>query len=117
MSRAADQGLVAAEYEYAVMLLRGFGLKQDESKAVPLLTKAAEKGVAGAMNRLAHLHLEGVGGVTKSTAEAAKWRLLAKARGISDDKLDLLLEALPDKEREAAQKAAQEWQDKRLTLR
>jgi TPR repeat protein len=92
-------------------------LKQDESKAVPLLTKAAEKGVAGAMNRLAHLHLEGVAGVTKSTAEAAKWRLLAKSRGISDDKLDLLLEALPDKEREAAQKAAQEWQDKRLTLR
>jgi hypothetical protein len=69
------------------------------------------------MNRLAHLHLEGVGGVAKSTAEAAKWRLLAKSQGISDDKLDLLLEALPDKEREAAQKAAQEWQDKRLTLR
>ena len=117
MSRAAAQGLVAAEYEYAVMLLRGFGLKQDESKAIPLLTTAAEKGVPGAQNRLAHIYLEGLGGLEKSTAEAAKWRLLAKARGIPDDKLDLLLDALPDSQLKAAQKAAQDWQDKRLTLR
>ena len=45
MSRAANQGLLAAQYEYAVMLLRGFGLKDDETKAIPLLQTAAEEGV------------------------------------------------------------------------
>ena len=117
MSRAANQGLLAAQYEYAVMLLRGFGLKDDEKKAIPLLQTAAEKGVAGAQNRLAWIHQEGAGGVSKNPAEAAKWRLIAKAGGVSDEKLDLLVDAMPESEKKAAQKAAQEWQDKRLTLR
>jgi TPR repeat protein len=117
MSKAAAQGLVAAQYEYAVMLLRGFGLKEDEQKEIPLLQTAAEKGIAGAQNRLAWIHQEGVGGVPKNPAEAAKWRLIAKAGGIADDRLDLLFDALSDSEKKAAQKAAQEWRDKSFTLR
>jgi TPR repeat protein len=98
------------------MLLRGFGLKEDEPKTIKFLTSAANKGVPGAQNRLAHVYLEGVG-VEKSMAEAAKWRILASAGGIEDGKLDLLLESLSENERQAAQKAAQEWQDKRFSIR
>jgi hypothetical protein len=43
--------------------------------------------------------------------------LIAKAGGIADDRLDLLVDALSDSEKKAAQKAAQEWRDKSFTLR
>ena len=63
MSKAAKQGLLAAQYEYAVMLMRGLGLKDDENKAIPYLQTAAEKGIPGAQNRLAWIHHDGAGGV------------------------------------------------------
>jgi TPR repeat protein len=114
MSKAAASGLTEAEYDYAVMLLRGQGLKRDESKAVDYLKRAAEKGVAGAQNRLAHVYLDGVAGTPASPADAVKWRLIAKANGITrDDKLELLLASLPPDQIAAAQKAAEEWRDKK----
>lgn len=117
MSRAAGRGYMVAEYEYAVMLLRGFGLKSDEPKAVSYLLSAAKKGVPGAQNRLAHIYLEGIAGVEQNTAEAAKWRLIAASQNIEDEKLDLMLKALPEDQMASAQKAAQEWRDKYLVLR
>jgi TPR repeat protein len=97
------------------MLLQGRGLKVDEPKAIPYLKSAAEKGVAGAQNRLGHVYAEGAG-VERSTTEAAKWRLIAKAGGVTDDKLDLLVAALPDAERAKAEAAAYQWREqKRLT--
>ncbi len=76
------------------MLLQGRGLKADEPKAVSYLLSAAEKGVAGAQNRLGHVYAEGAG-VAQNSFEAAGWRLIAKANGITDDKLDLFVAALP----------------------
>lgn len=114
MSKAAASGLTAAEYDYAVMLLRGQGLARDMPKAIKYLTTAAEKGVAGAQNRLAHVYFEGIGGVDKSFAEAAKWRMIAKANGIEkDDKLELLMAALTPDQIAAAEKAAVEWRESR----
>lgn len=114
MSKAAASGLTDAEYDYAVMLLRGQGLKRDEPKAVEYLRKAAEKGVAGAQNRLAHVYLDGVAGTPASPAEALKWRLIAKANGIDkDDKLELLIASLPPDQIAQAQKAADEWREKK----
>ena len=114
MSKAAASGLTEAEYDYAVMLLRGQGLKRDEPKAVEYLKIAAEKGVAGAQNRLAHVYLDGVAGVPASPAEALKWRLIAKASGIAkDDKLELLIASLPPDQIAAAQKAADDWREKK----
>lgn len=114
MSKAAASGLTAAQYDYAVMLLRGQGLKRDEQKAIDYLKVAADKGVAGAQNRLAHVYFEGVGGTEKSFAEAAKWRLIAKANGITkDDKLELMMAALPPDQIAAAEKAAEEWRERK----
>ena len=102
----------AAEFEYAVMLLQGRGLKADEPKALHYLQSAAEKGVPGAQNRMGHVYAEGVG-VERNPFEAAKWRLIAKSSGLADDKLDLLIAALPDADRLKAQAAAEAWRDAR----
>ena len=66
--------------DYAVLLLKGFGLTKDEPKAIVYLKAAAEKGVSGAQNRLAWVNLEGIG-TDKNPVEAAKWRLIAKRGG------------------------------------
>jgi TPR repeat protein len=114
MSKAAASGLTEAEYDYSVMLLRGQGLKRDEPKAVDYLKAAAEKGVAGAQNRLAHVYLDGVAGIAASPSEALKWRLIAKANGIAkDDKLELLIASLPPDQIAAAQKAADDWRERK----
>lgn len=111
MRRAADQGLHDAQFEYAVMLLRGQGLNADMPRTVEYLRKAADGGIAGAQNRLAHLYAEGVG-VDKSMKEAAKWRLIAKANGITEDPLDAVLERMSRADRQAAERAAQDWRDR-----
>lgn len=114
MSKAAANGLVEAQYDYSVMLLRGQGLKRDEPKAVDYLKMAAEKGVAGAQNRLAHVYLDGVAGTPVSPAEALKWRFIAKANGIAkDDKLELLIASFPPDQVQAAQKAADDWRERK----
>ncbi len=64
-----------------------------------------------AQNRLAHVYADGVG-VEKSQLEAAKWRLIAKAGGLKDEKLDMLVAELPKEQRAAAQKAAIEWRER-----
>jgi TPR repeat protein len=94
-----------------VVLLRGLGLTRDEPKAIPYLISAAQKGLASAQNRLAYLYAEGVG-VKKSEAEAAKWRLIARAGGLKDPTLDALVEKLPKAQQLAAEKAATEWREK-----
>ncbi|HRO51471.1 MAG TPA: DUF4910 domain-containing protein, partial [Hyphomicrobium sp.] len=108
-ARAAEQGLPAAEYDYAVMLLQGRGLKADEAKAIKYLSSAAEKGVAGAQNRLSHVYAEGAG-VDASPVQAAKWRLIAKTAGVEDERLDQFVAALTEDERTEAEKAAEDWQ-------
>lgn len=111
---AAEQGMPAAQFDYAVMLLRGLGLTADEPKAITYLKAAAEKDVAAAQNRLAHVHLEGVG-VDKSAFEAAKWRLIAKAGGVADDKvLDAVVAKLSKADRVKAEAAAADWRDRNL---
>lgn len=114
LKAAADQGMGAAEYDYAVLLLKGLGLTADEPKAVPLLQSAAEKNVAGAQNRLAHVYLEGIG-VAKNPVEAAKWRLIAKAGGIKEDKvLDAHVAALSRADRQKAEAAAAAWRGAKM---
>jgi len=111
MRRAADQGLVDAEYDYAVMLLRGFGLNADVPKAIDYLRSAAEKGFAGAQNRLAHVLADDSHGAP-NLVEAAKWRILARDSGLEDKVLDQMVAKLPQQDRIAAEKAAQEWRDR-----
>lgn len=111
---AAEQGMAVAQYDYAVLLLKGLGLTADEPKAIEYLKAAAEKNIPGAQNRLAHVYQEGVG-IKKSKAEAAKWRLIAKASGFGEDKdLDDLVASLPKAERQAAEQAATSWREGKL---
>jgi uncharacterized protein len=110
LRKAAEQGMPEAQFEYAVTLLRGFGLTRDEPKAIPYLKSAAQKGLVTAQNRLAYIYAEGVG-VKKSPVEAAKWRLIAKAGGMKDPKLDALVEKLPKQQQIAAQEAATKWRE------
>jgi TPR repeat protein len=104
----------AAQYDYAVLLLKGLGLTADEPKAIAYLKAAADKNIPGAQNRLAHIYREGVG-VKKDLGEAAKWRLIAKAGGEGTDKvLDELIASLPKSDQQAAERAAIQWREKKL---
>jgi TPR repeat protein len=109
--RAAALGMAQAQYEYAVMLLRGQGLNADRPRAMEYLASAAGKGQPGAQNRLAHAYFEGVG-VGKSLREAAKWRLIAAAQGVADEKLDAMIKRLPEADLRAAEQLASAWLDK-----
>ena len=111
---AAEEGMAVAQYDYAVLLLKGLGLTADEPKAFTYLKSAAEKNIPGAQNRLAHVYKEGIG-VKKDQAEAVKWRLIAKAGGIADDKeLDALIAKLSKSDRQAAERAAIAWREGKL---
>ena len=101
----------AAEYDYAVVLLKGFGLTKDEPKTIGYLKSAAGKGIAGAQNRLAYVYLEGVG-TDKNPVEAAKWRLIAAKNGVEDKTLDEMIAKLSKADRAKAELAASEWTDK-----
>ncbi len=106
---AAKSGMAVAQYEYAVSLLQGRGFNRDKPDILDYLIDAARQGVAGAQNRLAHIFAEGRL-VRKDMAEAAKWRLIAKATGRKseafDKALDQQIASMPRKTLRRAQDAA-----------
>ena len=67
-----------------------------------------------AQNRLARLYANGVA-VKADPVQAAKWHLLAREAGVSDFTLDMFLAKLTPEQRAAANKAAADWRDERLT--
>ncbi len=107
MNRAAVAGHTPAQYDYAVMLLRGLGLERDKGKAVIYMRAAAEKGVPGAQNRLAHMYKDGVA-VDPNPVEALKWRLIAKPQ-VDDPAIDAEFAKLSRDDRRAGEKAAADW--------
>ncbi|MET1045870.1 MAG: hypothetical protein ABWX70_04080, partial [Hyphomicrobium sp.] len=111
LSRASDQGFAVAQYDYAIRLLQGFGLTKDEPKIPALLKAAAEKGIAGAQNRLAYVYLDGIK-VKKDPIEAAKWRLIAKKNGFDDKALDDIVAKMSKADRLKAQTQASAWIDR-----
>ena len=114
MGRAAEAGDPDAMLDYAIMLFKGRGVRKNKALAVEYLRRSAIKGNLVAQNRLAGLYRTGI--VEKETlilernlVEAAKWHLIARARGLSDARLDLFMGSLRKDERAAAEKAAQKW--------
>jgi uncharacterized protein len=91
-------------------LLKGYGLNADMPRAIEYLKSAANKGLAGAQNRLAYVYAEGVR-VDKDPIEAAKWRLIARDGKVADETLDAMLAKLSRGDREKAERAAQTWRD------
>ena len=105
MGKAAANGLIAGEVEYAIMLFNGDGVARDERAAAKLFIRAANKGNAIAQNRLAKLYQLGRA-VPPNLSEAAAWHLAARAQGLSDATLDQMLERLSTEQRERAARLA-----------
>jgi TPR repeat protein len=83
----------------------------DQKRGAQFFRSAAEKGIASAQNRLARCYAHGAG-VEANTVEAAKWHLIAKAGGVTDDGLEQLVAKLSKADRAKAQQAATEWRER-----
>jgi len=81
MKLAAQQGLSKAEYEYGLMLEFGRGKqKATPSEVFSWYQKAAKKGLAEAMLKVAQFLADGVG-VPHDNKEALRWALKAQTAG------------------------------------
>lgn len=105
---AARNGHVGAQVEYAIMLFNGRGIAKDEGAAVHLFRAAADADNPVAQVRLARLLAEGRG-VDKDPSEAARWYLIAKARGHEEGFMEEWLRVLDPATRDAATAAAERW--------
>lgn len=77
--RLAERGDVLAMHDVAVSLERGLGTGKDERAALHWLTRAAEAGHVGALDRLAEVYREGRLGVAPDAAAADAWAARAAA--------------------------------------
>jgi TPR repeat protein len=93
LKRAADENVISGQVEYAIMLFNGVGVAKDEAGAARLFLLAASRRNPIAQNRLAHLYMTGRG-VARDVVRAALWNGLAKAAGLTDDKLDVAIGTL-----------------------
>ena len=105
--RAAKNGTIAGEVEYAILQFNGEGVPANEAAAARMFRRAALKGNAIAQNRLARLYAAGRG-VPANKIEAAAWQLMAAAKGLSDPWLDDALKDMPAEDRTRAEQIAGE---------
>ncbi|MDB5590362.1 tetratricopeptide repeat protein [Enterovirga sp.] len=105
--RAARNGSIAGDVEFAIVQFNGDGVAKDETAASKHFRRAAARGNAIAQNRLARLYAMGRG-VPRSLLEAAVWHLLAKGQGLEDRWLDNALSELPAADRKRAEQLAAE---------
>lgn len=80
-TRLSRDGILAADYNLAVMHLRGELPRASAREAVRLMTRAAEGGFVTAMVGLAQLHESGRAGLVADFAEANRWYLRAAEGG------------------------------------
>jgi TPR repeat protein len=83
-TRLAREGVAAADYNLAVMHLRGEMPRASTHEAVRLMTRAAEGGFVTAMFGLAQLYEQGRAGLVANLAEAYRWYLRAAEGGSVD---------------------------------
>lgn len=88
--RAADAGVIPAEYRLASLYEKGTGVGRDLKKARTLYQQAAEKGNASAMHNLAVMLASG-GDAAPDFAGAGKWFAMAADRGIRDSQFNLAI--------------------------
>ncbi len=103
--RAARNGSLAGEVEFAIVQFKGEGLPKNEAGAARHFRLAAARGNAIAQNRLARLHVLGRG-VPKNLVEAAAWHLLATQQGLADPWLETALRDLSAADRALAERIA-----------
>jgi TPR repeat protein len=78
------QGVPAADYNLAVMHLRGELPQASPREALRLMTRAAEAGFVTAIFGLAQLHESGQAGLPANLVEANRWYLRAAEAGSVD---------------------------------
>ncbi len=104
-ARAARNGSIAGEVEYAIALFNGDGVAKSEPIAARYFRRAAIRGNAIAQNRLARLYATGRG-VPRNLTEAAAWHLVAAGQGLPDAWLDGALRDLSGQDRTRAEQLA-----------
>ena len=88
LQRAAQQGLVPAQFRLGGLYEKGIGVEKDLVRARDLYLAAAEKGNANAMHNLAVLYAEGVTGAPQYD-KAVIWFRKAADHGIEDSQYNL----------------------------
>lgn len=83
-ARLARDGVPVAEYNLAVMHLRGEIPNPNPREALRLMTRAAERGFVTGMFGLAQMHELGQGGLRVNLFEANRWYLRAAEAGSVD---------------------------------
>jgi hypothetical protein len=106
-ARAARNGSISGEVEYAIAAFNGEGVPRSEVAAARAFRRAAARGNAIAQNRLARLYVTGRG-VPRNLTEAAAWHLMASGQGLPDAWLDGQLRDLPGQDRARAEQLATE---------
>jgi TPR repeat protein len=79
-SKAADQGDPEAQYNLAMMYLKGEGTERESGRAFEWLLKAAVQDVVQAQSRLGLMYATGEG-VAVDPIEAHKWFIIASEKG------------------------------------
>jgi uncharacterized protein len=90
-TRLSRAGVPAADYNLAVMNLRGEMPKADPRQALRLMTRAAEAGFVTAIVRMAQLHELGQAGLQVDLIEANRWYLRAAEAGSVDGQLAIAI--------------------------
>jgi hypothetical protein len=99
--KAAAQGFAEAQFNLAVCLLHGKGVRKDEVGAIKMLKGAAEQDHTEALCMLASLHAEGLAGLPQSKEEAISLYAAAENLGSEEARYKkLVLEDLVARETE-----------------
>ena len=75
--KAADQGILQAQYDLGVMYANGDGVPENDAEAVNWYRKAADSGLVEAQYELARMYYYG-GGVPENYVHAYVWLSMAK---------------------------------------
>lgn len=110
-SAAARNGHVGAQVEYAILLYNGRGIAKNETEAALWFGRAAEADNPIAQLRLAKLLADDR--TPESDPAAARWYLIAKARGAEDPAMENWLVQLDAATRQTAERAARQWVEAR----
>ena len=80
ITKAAEQDFVDAQYNLAILYLKGEGVEQNYRKASSLFSKGARKGHAKSQYNLSVIYAKGVAGIQDNLA-ATVWLKRAAANG------------------------------------
>jgi TPR repeat protein len=89
LMRLAAQGIAAADYNLAVMHIRGEAAQPSMSEALRHMTLAAERGFVRAMVGLAQLHERGDLDTGRNLAAAYRWNLRAAEAGNAEAQVEV----------------------------